>query len=535
MVLMLRRAWPAAALWLGLMLATGAAAQSPAVPDLVLRGGQILTGDPTLPMVEALAIMDGRILAIGSNTEIDALTGPMTRIIALEGRAVIPGINDAHDHIGDTPFGVEATTATPPMADPPLTELVEAVRVAAGAAPEGDWIRVVVGRTIMGDPRATLSAVTAAAGDHAVLLSAWWGHGVLVTPSGLDRLGLGPATVDHPGGRHDRDAEGRLTGKLEEYAGWSVLQRLHSETGDGAARDHLRAYSLRRLAEGVTSVQVMAGYQTPARFMAALDAAPPALRLRVVAFPMPDADGDGTAVWSALPQTPGDRLTRSGVKWIFDGTPVEQLAFQTRPYPDRPDWYGRPNFSPGEMREKLQAALDSGEPLLLHVVGDAMAEAVLDLMEALAPAERWAPLRVRIEHANGLTGDRVARARRLGIVIAQPRPTSPIRTWVEAGIPVAYGSDSGFPPFVAFAQMTDPANPNGVSREVGLAILTQGPAFAEFAELQKGRLLPGQLADLAVLSQDPLTAPQARLPATRSLLTIIGGDIVHAAAPFAVP
>jgi predicted amidohydrolase YtcJ len=169
---------------------------------------------------------------------------------------------------------------------------------------------------------------------------------------------------------------------------------------------------------------------------------------------------------------------------------------------------------------------------LLHVVGDAMAERVLSLMEEMAPAERWGPLRVRIEHGNGIVGPRIARAQRLGIVIAQPRPSSPLSEWFAAGIPVAYGSDMGLPPFEAFARMTDPANPNSVSRETGLAILTRWPAYAEFAEDHKGTLAPGMVADLAVLSQDPMTAPQAQLPMTRSLLTIVNGDIAHSSEPF---
>lgn len=130
-----------------------------------------------------------------------------------------------------------------------------------------------------------------------------------------------------------------------------------------------------------------------------------------------------------------------------------------------------------------------------------------------------------MEHANGITGSRVTRAAALGIVIGQPRPTSPIRAWREAGIPVAYGSDSGFPPFVAFAQMTDPSNPHSVSRDEAIGLLTTGPAFSEFAEVELGSIAPGMLADIVVLTQDITAAPQADLANTRSVLTIVGGRI----------
>lgn len=497
-------------------------------PDLVLRGGQIVTGDPSSPMVEALAIRDGRIIALGTDAEIATRVGQGTRVIRLDGRTVIAGINDAHDHIGDTPFGTEAVIATPPMADPPLADVVDAVRRAASSAPEGGWVRAVVGQSVMQAAPGSILAVAEAGGDHPVLLSAWWGHGVIVTPLGLKALQIDGNIINAIGGVYERDEAGYLTGKLEEYAGWAALEYLHSQAGAAATNDALQAYGSRRLREGVTSVQIMAGYQEPDRFLSALDAAALPLRLRVVAFPLPDTHGDGTQLWAELPFRSKNRVTVSGVKWILDGTPIEQLAFMTSPYPGRPDWYGRPNFSEDHLRTQLSAALNGGEQILLHVVGDAMAEQVLTVMEDMAPPERWAPLRVRFEHGNGLTGARIARAKRLGIVIAQPRPTSPIRAWTEAGISVAYGSDMGFPPFAAFAQMTNPTNPNSVSREVGLAILTKWPAFAEFAEERKGILAPGMVADLVVLSQNPLTTAQDRLPATHSIMTIVNGEIVHA-------
>lgn len=496
-------------------------------PDIVLRGGQIVTGDPSAPRAQALAIIDGRIMAVGSNAAIAAQIGQSTRVIELDGRTVIAGINDAHDHVGDTPFGTEAVTTTPPMADPSLGDVTEAVRLAANSAPVGGWVRAVVGPSVMRDAPASSLAVAEVAGDHPVLLSAWWGHGVIVTPQGLNTLQIDDKIINAPGGEYERDEAGHLTGKMDEYAGWSVLEHLHSHAGAAATNDALQAYGGRRLRQGVTSVQIMAGYQEPGQFVSALDVATLPLRLRVVAFPLPDAQGNGMKPWADLPFRSKGRVTVSGVKWVLDGTPIEQLAFQTSPYSGRPDWYGRPNFSEDHLRAQLGAALNDGEQILLHVVGDAMAEQVLTIMEELSPPERWAPLRVRFEHGNGLTGPRIARAKRLGIVIAQPRPTSPIRAWVRAGIPVAYGSDMGFPPFVAFAQMTDPENPNSVSREEGLAILTKLPAFAEFAEEHKGTLAPGMVADLVVLSQDPLTTAQDRLPATRSSITIINGEIVY--------
>jgi predicted amidohydrolase YtcJ len=166
----------------------------------------------------------------------------------------------------------------------------------------------------------------------------------------------------------------------------------------------------------------------------------------------------------------------------------------------------------------------------LHIVGDSETVLVLKLMESLAPDAVWRARRVRFEHGNGLVGAQLARALAKGILVAQPRAESaPLRTWRNAGIIVAYGSDGLRNPFVHMMQAV--AKPDGdsterISREEWVRIMTRGSAWAERQEGQKGALLPGMLADLAVLSQDIFTVPAETLPATRSVLTIIGGRVV---------
>lgn len=489
--------------------------------DLVLKNGRVFTGDHARPWVASVAIFGDRIVAVSDDPQAADLSAEASRVIDLEGRFVMAGVNDAHDHVGDVSFGQVVATATPAMRNPSMSEVRDALIEAARNTPPGAWLHLVAGPPVLADPM-TPSMLDDAAGDHPAVISAWWGHGVVINTAGRRLLGLSDESREIPGGLLVRDQEGRLTGKLDEYAGWAILKALHSSAGVEATASYLTAYAQRRLAEGVTTVQIMEGYQTPDVFLAAVRQADVPLRLRIVRFPITNLDGSQDN-WLAtgLPE----RARVSGVKWVLDGTPMEELAYQMVPYQGRGDWRGRLNFDPDHLREQLRLALESNEPLVLHVVGDATAELVLDEMEALAPAEQWRQRRVRIEHANGISGSRVARAAALGIVIGQPRPTSPIRSWREAGIPVAYGSDSGFPPFVAFAQITDPANPHSVSRVEAIGLLTTGPAFAEFAETELGRIAPGMLADLVVLSQDLTTAPQAALPGTRAVMTIVGGEV----------
>jgi len=162
----------------------------------------------------------------------------------------------------------------------------------------------------------------------------------------------------------------------------------------------------------------------------------------------------------------------------------------------------------------------------------------------------WKSKRVRIEHADGVTDDLVQRAQRLGVVLVlNPTHFAPpemifaryspnthffaFRSYIEAGIPVALGSDGPMNPFlnVMLASMHPSRPMEAVSLETAVRAYTLGSAFAEFAEHDKGTLVKGRLADLTVLSRDIFAAPIAQLPETRSVLTIIGGKIVHDARP----
>lgn len=506
----------------GVVCAISGGARAQVSPDLILLNGRIFTGDPAAPWAEALSVEGERILQVGSSASVAATASPKTKMIDLGGRTAIPGINDAHDHLGELPYGVTVNLGKPPMADPGVEEVAQAFARAAGGAGKG-WLHAAVGTTVLADARATRTALDRVTAGRPALVHAWWGHGVVLNTAGMAKLGLTDATADDPGGHFERDAAGHLTGKLDEYAGWRVLRNLQSQAGQGALQAYLRSYADRRLRQGVTSVQIMAGDHQPQLLAAALAAEGLPVRVRLIRFPMPQGASNGQEDWSGLAGQIAPRVRVSGVKWVLDGTPIDQLAFQTRAYASRPDWYGRPNFDVAFLRRQLKTALEGREPLLVHAVGDAMVDAVLTEMEAMAPAARWAPLRVRVEHANGLVGDRLARARRMGVVIGQPRPTAPYATWLSAGQPVAYGSDIAFEPFASLAAMSDAANKQSISREDAVRILTAGPAYAEFSEQDKGVLMPGKLADIAVLSQDIFTVSQGELAKTRSVLTIIGG------------
>ena len=241
----------------------------------------------------------------------------------------------------------------------------------------------------------------------------------------------------------------------------------------------------------------------------------------------------------------------SGTKYVLDGTPIERLALMRRPYADRPGWRGRANFDADTVRAMLADALRAGDQPLLHVSGDSLLRVVFDAMQALAPDSAWRRLRPRIEHGDWLGGDLIPIARRLGVVVVQnpvhfalapellaarfggaPGPVpgfQVVRDLVESGVPLAIGSDGPPSPFlnIMFAT-THPVSPaQALTREQAVIAYTRTAAYAEHAEGEKGTLAPGMLADLAVLSQDVFTVPPQALPATTSLLTLVGGRVVH--------
>ena len=520
----------------------------PPAPDIILSGGKVFTADTARPWAEALAITGERIVAIGTTAEVRRLAGRSTREVALGGRVVIPGINDAHDHLGDARPGVAFRTSAAPTPDPTLAQVLDSVRALAARTPAGTWIQTTIGLRVLDDTAARRGALDRAGPSHPVHLGTGWGHGAVLNTAALRALGIGEAAADPLGGWYERDAAGRLTGRLDEYAQWGALRRLHSTLPERAVVAGLRAFADSSVRLGVTTVQDMAAYVDPPRTLGAFRAARLPIRVRLIRWSIPTAAGRNEAEWVVRDTHPAPRTVVSGRKWVVDGKPVERLALMRAPYADRPGWYGRLDFPPDTLRAMLAAALRPGAPQIhLHVVGDSTTALVLAQMAALAPDSVWRQRRVRFEHGDWVAGDLLPLARRLGVVVVQSpshwadravvrarlgdraERMFAVRSLLAAGVPLAIGSDGPRNPFlnVLFATVGPANRAEALTREQAITAYTRGSAYAEFAEREKGTLAPGMLADLAVLSQDVFTVPAAALPATRSVLTMVGGRVVH--------
>jgi predicted amidohydrolase YtcJ len=548
-----------------LSAACSVTAQRAVTPDLVLVGGRVFTADPRHPWAEAVAIRGDRIVAVGTSAAVGAAAGPRTRRIALGGRLVVPGFDDAHDHLGAPLPGVAFRTTDDPVPDPALAQVLDSLASLVRRTRPGTWLRTEIDATILDDPRARRIALDAVAPAHPVWLAASTGHGVVVNSAGLRALGIADEAPDPVGGFYEREGapypgrgSGRLTGLLHEYAGWNAARALRAGQPDSVLVAAFRRHAQQALRYGITSIQDMANALDPATTLRVLREARLPIRVRVIAMPGTDVDGRRAAEWRvALRGAPADAtggVAPSGAslgatKWILDGTGIERLSLLRAPYADRPGWAGMPNFPPDTLRALLRESLAAGEQPVLHAIGDSTIALVLGTMASLAPDSAWRRLRPRLEHAEWMTADLRARAARLGVVVVEnpthftdgpermharfggrrARAYQPFRSLVAAGVPLAIGSDGPLDPFLNLQlAVTHPDNPReALTMAQAVTAYTRGGAYAEHAERVKGTLAPGLLADLAVLSRDVFAARPEALPGTTSVLTIVGGVIAY--------
>ncbi len=498
----------------------------PGPPDLILTGGKIFTADSTRPWAEAEAVRGERITAVGSTAAITRLAGPRTRRIALGGRVVVPGFNDAHEHVGAAEYGVSFSMGAEPMPDPGVAEVLDSLRALAGRTLAGTWLHTVVGLRVLEDTAARRTALDRVAPNHPVLLWVWTGHDMVVNTAGLRALGIPEDVRDPLGGHHVRDAAGRLTGHLDDYAEWAALRRLYSSLPDSVLVGEFRRYAAEGLRLGITSVQTMNGYLDPAATTRVLRAARLPIRFRVIPYPMTDTRGLRGDEWRGAARNLAPRTVVCGVKWVLDGSPFDRRMLMREPYADQPGWYGQLQFPVDTVRAILARALATREPLHLHVSGDSSVRVVFGLMQALAPDSAWRLGVVVVQNPTHFAIEPALLRRRYGRV---PEQFQTVRSILAAGVPLAFGSDGPRSPglnlMFAVTHPTDPAEE--LTREQAVTAYTRGSAYAEFAEHEKGTLMPGMLADLAVLSQDIFTVPTEALPATVSVLTLVGGTIVH--------
>ncbi|MFN2442234.1 MAG: amidohydrolase [Thermoanaerobaculia bacterium] len=493
--------------------------------DLVLLGGRVFTGDPDLPWAEAVAVRGELIVAVGTDEAVRRRIHASTRVIPLEGRIVVPGINDAA--VREPWEWLPAFRVEIPQ-DASVDELLRLLRNAHTRAPDGSWIRgqlpvklrdAVVGRTHL-DIAAPLHPVRLDLGPYAALLNS----------SALLAWEIGEREEDPPGGRYGRIVTGALDGWVFASPILAADARSAEEMSDATLTTAMRDFKERALRWGITSAQMVTTLR-PRRVERLLSEIEPSIRWRMI----------------QLRTSPSD-TTRDGraAKVVLDGTLLERGAALLRPYSDATEERGELSIPEEGIGHIVHEAGGSEAQLLVHAGGDASASSLLSAMDRVDDAD-WPGRRLRLESADLLTARQLEAVARLGIVVVQnpAKFTTPaivaqrvgrdrrggygrLRSILDSHAPLALGSDGMLNPWLnVLSAATHPANPaEAITREEAVRAYTRGSAFAELEEKRKGTIAPGMLADFAVLSQDPFTVPLADLARTTSILTVVGGEIM---------
>lgn len=223
---------------------------------------------------------------------------------------------------------------------------------------------------------------------------------------------------DPEGGKFVRSSDGKLTGRIFEFAQVQIGRRMSELVSDEDAGRQLNDFFAHSVRLGITTIQDMSNPISADRAVALFTKSPPPIRVRVIWFGLTDQHGR-ILNRHDLPLHPAPLVSVSGTKWVLDGTPIEHSAHMRNPYADRPDTSGELNFSEKEMEAMLRESLQPDDQLMVHVVGDRTVEAFLKAMDATGGEKVWAQRRVRFEHGDGIMPDLVPAVKRLGVVEVQ--------------------------------------------------------------------------------------------------------------------
>jgi predicted amidohydrolase YtcJ len=535
--------------------------------DLIITGAPVYTADPARPWADAVAVRAGRVVSVGPAAEVDALRGPATRVLRLDGGLVLPGFADAHVHTAAG--GLELAQCDLHGVEPEAY-----AAVVAGYAADHPGVGWVLGSGWVMDafgtegPRAT--ALDAVVADRPVLLESTDGHSAWVNRRALELAGITRATPDPPRGRIERDAAGEPTGALHEAAKDLVgdlapePDQAEWEAAVERGQAHLHRLGITAWQDAAVEPPMLAAYRAVAERGRLTGRAVAALRW------MPeDGEDQLAALVERRERGTAGRLRASAVKIFADGVFENRTAAMLDPYLDGD---GHPTGNLGiamlgaEELARVVTAMDAeGFDVHVHAIGDRAVRDTLDAFEAAAAANGRRDARHQIAHLQFVHPDDRPRFRRLGVVAnAQPfwscldgymrdltlpfldperagwqYPWASLR---RAGAVLAFGSDwtvstaNPLEEIEVAVRRVAPDDRDGepflpaerVDLPTALDAFTSGSAYALRLEADTGSVTPGKLADLAVLDRDPFDEAAGPIGDARVVVTLVEGEPVHA-------
>lgn len=544
----------------------------PAPADQVFINGIVYTVDEANPKVEAVAVKDGLILAVGTTAEIQAYVGGSTEVIDLQGKTMTPGIIESHAHlmgIGYNKLEIDL------MGVKTYEELIQKVGEAAATAKPGDWI---TGRGWHQDkwlkmPEKTVKgfqthdALSAVSPNNPVYLAHASGHASFVNQKAMDLAGITPLRSESPtqeveGGEVLRDELGNPTGVLVERAS-TLVSKLIPETTPEKDEEAL-TLALKELAEkGITSfhdagsgqevIDLVQKFQKEGKLTARMyimltGRQPELLEAWYKKGPMID---------------PNHWVTVRSIKLNCDGALGPWGAWLLEDYSDKPGHRGHETLPMSVVTEVSEKALPLGFQVCAHAIGDRANQEILDRFEAaLAKNSKATDHRFRIEHAQHLHPDDIPRFGKLGVIAAmQAIHLSSDRPWAigrlgekriidgayvwqklfQTGARIANGTDAPVEPvdplpsfYASVTRKTLQGLPKGgyegdqkMTRDQALKSYTLDGAFAEFEEKFKGSIEVGKAADFTVYDKNILEIPEDEILQAKVQLTVVGGKVVY--------
>ena len=525
---------------------------------IVLVNGRIWTGDPSRRFVEAVTIEGTRIVAAGTRDEALRAAGPGARTIDLHGRLAVPGFIDNHTHFVDGSFEISRVqlrdAATP-------QEFARRIGEYAKKIGKGNWI---IGgqwdHTLWNPPdlpaRQLIDALTR---DNPVFVSRLDGHMALANSAALKLAGVTRASVDPPGGTIVSDANGEPTGVLKDAAMNAVYAVIPPPSLDERATA-ARAGLAEAARLGVTAFCDMSGSDAydDLRAYQRLEK-DGALTARVYLF-------TPISLYSRLQDASierafgSDRLRIGGLKGFADGSLGSSTAAFAEPFSDDPKNRGlmMESVTDGSMATRIRDADAHNLQIAIHAIGDKANDEILKIFESIANHETR---RFRIEHAQHLNPGLIRRfASDRVIASMQPyhaiddgrwaeskigheraKSTYAFRSLIDAGATLTFGSDWTVAPlnpllgiYAAVTRRTlDGKNPNGwipeqkITVEEALRSYTVNNAYAMFMDDRIGRIAPGMLADIVVLSDDIFTIEPEKIGDVKVDMTIFDGRVIY--------
>jgi predicted amidohydrolase YtcJ len=530
-------------------------------PDILFVNADIYT-QASPARAEAMAVRDGRILAIGSNADIRKLKGIRTQVVDLGGHFVMPGYNDAHVHLaagGFRHYEVDLTGAQS------LQEMQQQIAAHTKLLAPGEWI---IGggwdHTLwVGEQLPTRQDLDSVTGDHPAFLGRVDGHISIANTAALKAAGITASTPDPPGGKIDHDAQGQPTGIIREDPAMTLVwSRIPAHTP--SQRRRAAEYALTNAAMwGITSAQ---DYSTWEDFLTYEEMERDGkLPIRISEWLDFNNSVELLEKHRALHPADDPMLHTAMLKGFMDGSLGSRTAALLAPFSDDPGNSGLPRYQQSQLNRMAVERAAAGFQLGFHAIGDRATQMALD---AYAEAERsarennWSrDFRFRIEHAQVIAPGQFQQFKELGVIASvQPnhlltdmhwaverigperaKTSYPWKQFLDDGIPLAFGTDYPVEPITPFrgiyAAVTR-KNEAGtkeyfpqqkISIEQALAAYTTGAAYAQFAEKEKGTLAPGMLADFVVLDRDLTKIPQPEILKTQVLRTVVGGKTVYQA------